>query len=179
MNSFFFSFFQPLVTVPSTINDTSNSSNSASNTTTADVTTATSTTTAPTTSTPSGKKTQAELSLLMNTHAPWGSPGFSASETIQGTLKLLLHSSYVIGQYCSSCYVYRVSGTTVRSGQVWQNNIMVQTHWNLPFISPSGLHETMNLGVWVSFTVDNQTIARTEPEKPQLPEGIEIKPEVK
>ncbi|KAG7154958.1 Ectonucleotide pyrophosphatase/phosphodiesterase family member 2-like [Homarus americanus] len=80
--------------------------------------------------------TQAERSLLLNTHAPWGSPGFSAPDAIEGKLKVLLHTGYVIG-----------------------------------------LHETLNLGVWVSFTANNQTIIQTEKEKPYLPEGIEIKPE--
>ncbi|XP_071546303.1 venom phosphodiesterase 2-like [Panulirus ornatus] len=122
-------------TVTSSSNNTElNSKNSTSNGTTADGTITVSTTSAPNNS--RDNWTQAELSLLLNTHVPWGSPGFSAPDAIEGKLKVLLHSSYVIG-----------------------------------------LHETLNLGVWVSFTVNNQTISLTEKEKPYLPEGIEIKPE--
>lgn len=43
----------------------------------------------------------------------------------------------------------------------------------------TGLHETLNLGVWASFILTNETVALTEKERPHLPEGIDIKPEVR
>lgn len=43
----------------------------------------------------------------------------------------------------------------------------------------TGLHETLNLGVWASFILTNETVALTEKERPKLPEGIDIKPEVR
>lgn len=113
----------------------SNSSDASSSNETINVSSTEST---PTSSPSSSKvnKSQAELSHLLNTHVPWNSPGFSTPDDIKGELKVLLHSSYVIG-----------------------------------------LHETLNLGVWVSFTVNSQTISLTEKEKPHIPEEIEIKPE--
>lgn len=43
----------------------------------------------------------------------------------------------------------------------------------------TGLHETLNLGVWASFILTNETVALTEKERPQVPEGIDVKPEVR
>lgn len=40
-----------------------------------------------------------------------------------------------------------------------------------------GLHEAVNLGLWVSFTTDNETISLAEGDKPVIPEGIEVRPE--
>ncbi|XP_045599499.2 venom phosphodiesterase 2 [Procambarus clarkii] len=133
-------FIEKTETIIPTESIPSNSSNpSSSNSTSNDTSTESTPTSSTTTSNPNSSKknkTQAELAHLLNIHVPWGSPGFSAPDAIDGELKILLQSSYVIG-----------------------------------------LHETLNLGVWVSFTLNNQTIALTEKEKPSIPAGIEIKPE--
>ncbi|XP_064113302.1 uncharacterized protein LOC135219977 [Macrobrachium nipponense] len=72
----------------------------------------------PPTTTLSLQEVQAHLSLLLNEHAPWGTPGYTSLEGNSGKVQVLLHSNYVIG-----------------------------------------LHEAINLGLWVSFTFDIETIA--------------------
>ncbi|XP_063609085.1 venom phosphodiesterase-like, partial [Penaeus indicus] len=66
-----------------------------------------------------------------NYHNPWGLAGYSNPDKLQGKMKILLHSDYVIG-----------------------------------------LQEQLNLGLWVSFTI-NKTIV-TESEDPEKTDGTEV-----
>ncbi|XP_066987071.1 venom phosphodiesterase 2-like [Macrobrachium rosenbergii] len=120
-------------------NDSFSSAVTTTATSTSTISTTTTTTTSTTTPQPlpsmttlSSEEVYAYLSLLLNQHAPWGTPGYTSLEGNSGKVQVLLQTNYVIG-----------------------------------------LYEAIDLGLWVSFTIDHETISLVKADRPKIPKEEE------